>query len=77
MHEYFVPFVGETTGRLSKSSLDFLKDICNTKNIESSMAQDIKWAKKRFQEQVSIVIARANASALSTGRRDGHAHQVY
>jgi hypothetical protein len=76
-HNLFVPFIGETTGRLSGLTEKFIRKLCKIDKMDLEASENVKWERIKFMEEVSISLASTNAEVMRAGRAMGHANRIY
>ena len=73
----FIPFILENTGRLSITSIKFIDELCKLDKLDLELSDDVKYYRKKFIEDVNLVLARSNATVMSLYRAAGAVKGIY
>ena len=76
-HSLFVPFIGETTGRLTTTTFKYIQKLCKLDKFDLELSENIKWERLKFMEELNIRLARTNANVMSRSRAMGYAKGIY
>ena len=76
-HPLFIPFIVETTGRLSVATEKYIYKLCKQDSLDLEASENIKWERIKFMEELNIRLARTNAEVMIAGRALGNAKGIY
>jgi hypothetical protein len=76
-YNLFVPFIAETTGRLSVRAEKYIRKLSKLDKMDLEASENIKWERLKFLEEVNIRLARTNAEVMSSGRALGNVRGIY
>lgn len=76
-HGLFIPFIAETTGRLSVAAEKFIQKLCKQDKLDLEVSESIKWERIKFMEEFKIRLVRTNAEVSKLGRAMGHTKGIY
>jgi hypothetical protein len=67
----FIPYAWELTGRLGGKANSFMSALCKLDNLGLESSEHIKWLRRKYMDEVSLITARNNAWVLSQARALG------